>query len=399
MVLLFDLLNGFIFLLCLASMGYYGYAIYAAIAFFHSNSNVDLTFLPPLTLLKPLCGLDADMDETLATCCQQDYPTYQIIFTAHTSTDPSIAVVKKLQQNFPNVDIELVISDRLIGSNLKISNLANGISKVKYDILVLADSDIKVDQNYLKEIVQPFKDDKIGVVTCLYRSKIKNLISLFEAIGISTHFHPSVLVARLVEELQYGFGSTIVIRKSILESIGGLNSVANCLADDYKLVNLVYQAGYRVRLSNYIVEHSLDTHSLRELIQRQSRWLRCIRVERFSSYLGLIITYGTCLSLIFLMVNQGSLIGWSVLGFTLTLRLFLAWLVGIYYFKDPVVKQGFWLIFLRDIFGFIMWFYGLFNNTVIWRGETFYLLKGGEMIKLNPSFAKSHSYSQLSSNQ
>jgi ceramide glucosyltransferase len=380
--MLVEFLRYLLLFLSLVSISYYCYGIYASVRFFTNYTEIDLTFTPPVTLLRPLCGYYEGIYDILATCCQQDYPIYQIIFTVQHSTDPAVSVVKKLEHNFPHLDITLVISDRLMGENLKVSNLANGIEYAKYDILALIDGDIKVNPNYLQQIVQPLKQNKNSVITCLYRCKTDNFIAAFEGLGILTHFHPSVLVARLVEGIQYGFGSTIMIRKSILEEIGGLKSVVNCLADDYKLVNLAYQAGYPIVLSSQIVEHYLDTKSWSDLIQRQSRWLRCIRVERFWSYWGLGITYGLVFGILLVIISQGTLISWLILTILLALRFFLAWLVGIYYFQDHAVIKWFWLVPLRDIWGIMIWCYGLFNNTVIWHREKFTLINNGKMIKI-----------------
>lgn len=369
-------------LLSLASVGYYLYAIYASSSFFNESTPVDLTFTPPITLLRPLCGCYEGIYETLVTCCQQNYPTYQIIFTIQHPDDPAIAVVKQLQHDFPTLDLMMVVSDRLIGENLKISNLANGLAYAKYDILAFIDGDIKLNTDYLQKIIQPLKQNRNAIITCLYRCKTDNFISAFEALGIATHFHPSVLVARLVEGIQYGFGSTIVIRQSILEKIGGLKAVANCLADDYKLVNLAYQAGYPIVLSSQIVEHYLDTKSWSELLQRQSRWLRCIRVERFWSYWGLGITYGLVFGIFLVIITEGTFYSWLILVTLLILRLFLAWLVGIHYFQEAAVKKWFWLVPLRDLWGIFLWCYGLLSNIVIWRNQRFRLINNGKMLKL-----------------
>ncbi|MGK7933975.1 MAG: bacteriohopanetetrol glucosamine biosynthesis glycosyltransferase HpnI [Microcystaceae cyanobacterium] len=377
-----ELIGGLLLLLSLVSTGYYCYAIYASIHFFSEFTEVDFTFSPPITLLRPLCGSYEGMYAILASCCQQNYPSYQVIFTVQHPKDSAIPIVRQLQQNFSHLDITLVISDCVIGENLKVSNLANGIKQAKHDILVFMDGDIRVNPNYLQQIIQPLKQNSNSIVTCLYRSKTDNFISAFEALGIVTHFHPSVLVARLVEGIQYGFGSTIVIRHSILEKIGGLKSIANCLADDYKLANLAHQAGYPIVLSSQIVEHYLDTKSWSELIQRQSRWLRCIRVERFWSYVGLSITYGFVFGIVLVILFQNNFLSWLILTILLTLRLILAWLVGIYYFQDAAATKWFWLVPLRDILGMIIWGYSLFDNTVIWHSERFTLIDNGKMMQI-----------------
>ncbi|BAY60217.1 putative glycosyl transferase, group 2 family protein [Calothrix brevissima NIES-22] len=367
-------------ILCLGAICFYCYSIYAAIAFFTQPRTINLEFLPPVTILKPICGIDRDAEENLASFCQQDYPAYQIIFAVRDRQDPAIAIIAKLIQQFPNVDIQLVVSDRIIGANLKVSNLANAVTAAKYEILLIADSDIRVGKDYLQHIVQPLQDEKVGVVTCLYRSLAQGWVTSFEALGISTSFHPGVLVSNQLEEIKFAFGSTIVIRKPALEAIGGFNAIADYLADDFQLGYLPAQAGYRVFLSNYIVDHILDESTIVDVIQRQIRWLRCIWVSRPWGYLGLLFTYGTVASLLLLLVTKGAIIGWTSLVITWILRLIMAWVIGVSVFNDPVTKQYFWLIPVRDFMHFTIWCYGFFGKAITWRGQQLQLIPGGKLV-------------------
>ncbi|UBF24196.1 bacteriohopanetetrol glucosamine biosynthesis glycosyltransferase HpnI [Kovacikia minuta CCNUW1] len=321
------------FCLSLSAIGYYGYAMYAAVEFFSEPTQVDADFHPPISILKPICGLDSDAYENLASFCLQDYPNYQIIFGVQDFRDPSIAVVKQIIHDFPDVDIQLVISDRVIGTNLKVSNLANAAAEAKYDILLLADSDIQVKSDYLRQIVQPLRDPAVGVVTCMYRSQARGWVSAFEAIGISTEFLPSVLVARRLEGMAFAMGATIVIRKTVLETIGGFLAVASYLGDDFKLGNLPAQAGYQVVLSDYIVDHVLATESISSFIHHQTRWTRGNRSARPLGYAGLIFTHGTATSLLFLLATGGTLTGWIAIGMTWIVRLTMAWLIGVKYLE------------------------------------------------------------------
>ncbi|MFM8008609.1 MAG: glycosyltransferase, partial [Dolichospermum sp.] len=197
-----------------------------------------------------------------------------------------------LIQQFPEIDISLVVKDYIIGANLKISNLANAVTSAKYDILVIADSDIRVCSQYLKTVIQPLQDEKVGVVTCLYRSTAQGIATILEAICTATDFQPSILVSKQLEGIKFALGSTIVIRKTTLAKIGGFAAVADYLADDYQLGYLPAQVGDKVVLSNYIVEHGLGHSSLLDSINRQIRWARCIRVSRPGGYIGLIFTFG-----------------------------------------------------------------------------------------------------------
>jgi ceramide glucosyltransferase len=356
--------------------------LYATIVFFSQTQEIDPDFSPPITILKPLCGLDWESYTALASFCQQDYSEYQIIFSVQDSQDPSIEVVQKLQQEFSHLDIELVISDRAIGINPKINNIANGATKTKYPILVISDSDIQVEKDYLKTIIQPFTDPLVGVVTCLYNSLTEGFLAGFEALDIASQFCPKVLTARQLEDVKFAFGSTIAIRQETLDKIGGFLAIADYLADDYQLGYLPSQNGYKVILSPYLVEHRLANVTFNTFIHRQIRWFKCIRVERFWGYVGLIFTYGIINSFVLLLLTQGSLFGWSIFGLVWNIRFLTAYLIAIKYLKDANAKEFFLLIPLRDFVSFGIWCYSFSGDKVIWRGETYQLLPNGQLSQL-----------------
>ena len=367
------------FILSIGSIVYYLYSLYATIVFFSQTQEIDPDFSPPLTILKPLCGLDWESYTALVSFCNQDYPEYQIIFSVQDSQDPSIEIVQKIQQDFPNLDIELVISDRAIGINPKINNIANGATKKKYPILVISDSDIQVEKDYLKTIIQPFADPLVGVVTCLYNSLTEGFFASFEALDIASQFCPKVLTARQLQGVKFAFGSTIAIRQETLDKIGGFLAIADYLADDYQLGYLPSQNGYKIILSPYLVEHGLGNVTLKEFIDRQIRWFKCIRIERFWGYVGLIFTYGIINSFALLLLTQGSLFGWSIFGLVWNLRFLTTYLITIKYLKDSNAKEFFLLIPLRDFVSFGIWCYSFIGNKVIWRGEHFTLVEGGKL--------------------
>ncbi|MCE2719567.1 MAG: bacteriohopanetetrol glucosamine biosynthesis glycosyltransferase HpnI [Dolichospermum sp.] len=366
-------------ILCLSAILFYTYGVYTAIAFLRNSPPINPEFHPPVTILKPLCGVDQGTYTNLASFCQQNYPQYQIIFCVRSSTDPSIELVDKLKQQFPEIDITLVINDYVLGANLKISNLANAVTIAKYDILLIADSDIRVCSEYLKTVIQPLQDEKIGVVTCLYRSTAQGIATILEAICTATDFQPSILVSKQLEGIKFALGSTIVIRKTTLAKIGGFAAVADYLADDYQLGYLPTQAGDKIALSHYIVEHALGHSSLLDSINRQIRWARCIRVSRPWGYRGLVFTFGTISSLLLLVTTSAAIFSWLVLAITLLMRLIMAWVVGVKVLNDPVTKKFFWLIPFADIVRFIIWCCGFFGNTIKWRGTKFKLVKDGKL--------------------
>lgn len=370
-------------ILGLAAVWFYSYAIYAAIAWLNRPAPVEPNFHPPITILKPICGLDSDAYENLASFCQQDYPTYQIIFAVLESTDPGIEVVQKIIHYFPQVDIELVVSDRTIGTNRKVSNLANAVAKAKYDTLLIADSDIRVGRDYLQRVVQPLQEARVGVVTCLYRSLASGWVARLEAVGIATDFHAGVLVSTKLEGIKFALGSTILIRRTVLEKIGGFEAIADYLADDFQLGNLPTQAGYKVVLSDYVVEHVLASTTLVDSIRRQVRWARGTRVCRPWGYVGLIFTHGTVTSLLLLIATGESTLGWIILGITWIARLVMGWVVGVRSLNDPVAQKFLWLAPIQDLIGFAIWCYSFIGNRIEWRGKGWRLTKGGKLIPMS----------------
>lgn len=377
----------FLLILCLSAVLFYAYAVYAGIIFSHIQP-IDQKFHPPITILKPLCGFDHDAYTNLVSFCQQDYPQYQIIFAVLASEDPAIEIVKKIIHYFPDLDIQLIIGDRdspsslTIGANRKVSNLVNGVTKARYDILLIADSDIRVEKDYLRRVVQPLKNEKVGVVTCLYRSLAQGWIAILEAIGTATEFQAGVLVSKQLEGIKFALGSTIVIRKTVLEAIGGFTAISDYLADDFQLGYLPAQAGYQVVLSDYIVEHVLATTTIADSIQRQIRWARCTRVSRPWGYLGLIFTHGTVTSLLFLIIAGGSKLSWIILATTWSMRLIMAWFIGVNILKDTQARQYLCFVPIRDLISFIIWLYSFVGNTIKWRDRRLKLTKGGKLVQI-----------------
>lgn len=373
-----------LFCLCLTAISYYSYAIYAAHTFFAQPRSIDPAFHPPISILKPVCGLEPYAYDNLASFCRQDYPTYQVIFSVQDWHDSGVAVIRQLIHDFPEVDLQCVINDRTLGSNRKTSNLANAFTHAKYDTLLLADSDVHVEPDYLQQVVQPLSDPHVGVVTCLYRSLADGWLTKVEALSSATEFLPGVLVSNRLEGAKFAMGQTIVIRRTALESIGGFEAIANYLADDFQLGHLPAQAGYQVVLSRHIIKHVMAGSTVAGTLQRQFRWMIGIRVSRPWGYAGLIFTYGTVSSLLLLLATGGSPFGWLILGLTWVSRLLMAWFVGVNCLGDPTAKQLLWLVPLRDCVSFALWCYGFTGNIIVWRGRQFKLTRAGELVSRPP---------------
>jgi ceramide glucosyltransferase len=251
--------------------------------------------------------------------------------------------------------------------------------------LLLADSDVQVQPDYLRRVIQPLSDPTVGVVTCLYRSIAQGWVTTLEALSTPTEFLPGVLVSTVLEGIKFAMGQTIVIRRSVLEEIGGFAAIADYLADDFQLGFLPTQAGYKVVLSDYLINHVMPRSTIAQSLHRQTRWMVGIRASRPWGYAGLIFTHGTVTSLLFLLATGGSMLGWSVLGIAWAMRLAMAWFVGIHCLRDPVAQKLLWLVPWRDGISFMLWGYSFFGNMVEWRDRQFRLTRGGKLIALTPN--------------
>lgn len=343
-------------------------------------------WLPSVTILKPLKGLEVDLYENLSSFCRQDYPTFQIIFGVADPDDPAVQVVRRLQAYYPQLAIDLVVDGRIYGTNYKISNLHNMYRAAKHEVLVIADSDIRVSSDYLRRIVEPLRDPKVGMVTCLYRAVSSGgMPTLIESLFVNTDFAPSVLVARLVETRRYAFGATMALRRSVLNEIGGFLPLANYLADDYYLGNRVAARGYEVGLSDLVVDTVLDVGTWTHLLEHQLRWARTNRSSRPGSYFALVLTHGTLWATLNLLYNHGN--GWavSVTALMYALRMLTASVIANRYLGAPLRWCDALLVPLKDLLLSAIWVMAFIGDRVQWSGNAFRVTKGGELELVSPS--------------
>jgi ceramide glucosyltransferase len=339
--------------------------------------------LPPISILKPLKGADPEVYESFRSHCLQDYPDYEIIFGVSDPNDSAIDSVKELQQEFPTRRIQLVVSPKILGANVKVSTLAQMLAEARYDYLIVNDSDIRVQPDYLRRVTAPLADSRVGMVTCLYRGVAgATLGSRLEGLGISTDFCPSVLAARQVEGgIRFGLGSTLAFRRAELEKIGGFASFADYLADDYELGKRIAGLGLMVKLSDVVVDTYLPAYRLRDFFAHQLRWARGIRDARAGGYLGLVFTFGFLWSLLALVASRGAFWACGAVAVTLFLRLAVALVVGRCVLGDRRVLRDAWLIPLRDLLAVAVWIASLGGHTVTWRGDRF-RLKDGKLTRI-----------------
>jgi len=373
----------------LAAVAFYLLSIIAGWRFFSRRPHVAQERLDPATIMIPLHGADFKAYENYAGLCRQDYRDYQIVFGVRDESDSSIPIVRKLIEDFPERDIALVVSDKSIGANLKVSNLQNMLERVKHEQIVIIDSDIRMGRDYLKNVLGPLADERVGLVTCLYRAaEAPDFGARLEAVGITAEFAPGVLMAWMLEGVKFALGSTMATTRTRLESIGGFPALADYLADDFMLGNLVARSGYEVYLSTHVVETAMHPIGLAGMIHHQLRWARSTRISRPMGYLGLILTYGTALALIYVAVDRASTFSLIIFASTLAVRLVMGWMIGVHWLKDKLLKKYFWLLPLRDVMSFLIWCSSWVGRTVEWRGRIFKVSRDGKMLLVDDSLSR-----------
>jgi ceramide glucosyltransferase len=335
---------------------------------------------PGVSILIPLCGVDFRAYDNYASVCRQDYPNFEIVFGVSDPEDSARAVVAKLQADFPKVPIRLVISVGEIGPNPKVNTLNNMLPQAGHEILLMLDSDIRVEPGFLRTIADELPPEG-GLVTCLYRAgEAPGIPSKLEAVGISSEFAPGVLVAQMAGGISFAFGAAIAVTKKTLETAGGFPAIAPYMADDYMMGNLVQKAGLPVRLSGCIVETVLSRLTLSGLIRHQIKWARSIRACTFWGHTGSVITYGPALSFLYFIVSGCSGFGLSIFACVCALRLGAAWMIGVRRLGDKILRQNLLLVPLRDFLGLFIWSAALLGQRVEWRGRVYQLEKSGRIL-------------------
>jgi len=379
-----DLLQGVILIGLLASAVFYLIELYSARQFFRLRPSAVSPYRPSISVLKPLKELDVALYENLITLCRQRYPApFQLIFGVADPNDPAIGVVRRLQREFPRLDIELVCDERVYGSNYKVSNLHNMYRHAKHSVIILADSDIRVGPDYLSRVVEPLQDRSAGLVTCVYRAiNTGGMPTLIETLFVNTDFAALVMLARKVEKSSYAFGATIAMRREVLDEIGGFLPIASLLADDYEIGYRISQRGYRLELSPEVVDTVLAVGTWRRLFDHQVRWARTYRVNRPGGYFGSILTHGTFWAVANLLYNGFSPLSCLGSGAVIALRYLVAARMAWTHLRTDLTFRQFLLVGPKDLFLTAVWFAAFVGNEVVWSGHRFQLKRTGEMVDL-----------------
>ncbi|HZQ23348.1 MAG TPA: glycosyltransferase [Terriglobales bacterium] len=343
--------------------------------------------LPPVTILKPVHGAEPRLAENLASFFEQDYPDFEIIIGARDENNAALKIAGQVRQKYPQVKSRIVLSGPPTWPSAKIFSLDKMIAAAGHSYFVISDSDALVRPDFLRNVVTPLLDPKVGLITCLYAGiPAGDFWSLLEALGMSVEMPSGVLVADMLEGMRFALGVAMATRRDALEAIGGIARTADYFSDDFVLGNEIWAKGYKVVLSHYMVGHVLLPRSLRETFAHQLLWMKSTRYSRPKGHVGTGLTYATPFGLL------GVFGGWAVGHLTLALGLLAAAFVN-RIIQSIVVGWGVigdrraltlsWLYPLRDLFGFVTWVASFMSNRFLWRGEPYYFGKEGRIYPLH----------------
>jgi ceramide glucosyltransferase len=382
-------------LLTLSALAYLLLALWGARDFGHywrgrhaAGVAAATSFAPAVSILKPVKGSDARMYAGFVSHCVQEYGgQFEILFGVSSLEDAAVAEVERLRAEFPACGVRLVVCPERLGSSGKVSNLVQMLREARYDHVLINDSDIFVGPLYLARVMASFADERVGMVTAPYigralASGVNHdgaipVWSKLEALGISTDFLPGVLTARRLEGgIRFGLGSTLATTKMMLARIGGLEGLLESLADDYEMGARIAAAGYRVELSDEVVETTVPAYTFRGFWEHQMRWARSTRDSRKWGYVGLGSTYAIPWAVATVLASGFSLWSFSLLSMVLLARAAVALSAGVGILRDGQVLRDIWLLPVRDFFGLAVWVWSFAGDTVVWRGEKFRLRDG-----------------------
>jgi ceramide glucosyltransferase len=332
--------------------------------------------LPPVSVLKPVHGLEAQLKENVESFFRQDYPDYEILFAADTADDAALNVVHEVCTRYPHIRSRILVTGAPWPNPVVYSFhcLAEAAS---HDILVTTDSDVEVGPQYLREIVPPILDSEVGAVTCVYRGKnAAGFFSGLTAIGMSVEMTAGVLVADLLEGMKFGLGPTTVVRKDSLASIGGYSALKDYIAYDFAIGNMIAKAGYRIVLSGHVIDHVVNQRSFLQMWRNQLRWAQTTRYSRPKGHFGSGLIFAMPYGLLGFFAAAGLrhwALGLFLLAVAVVNRLVEAWLIGGRIVRDRQIRRAPWLYPLRDLLGFAVWAASYLNLRYVWRDSRFEL--------------------------
>jgi ceramide glucosyltransferase len=339
-------------------------------------------FAPPISLLKPLHGLEPDLESHLQSFFEQDYPEFEIIFCARTDQDAGLEIARRVAARYPKIRSRFLCSGNAPYANAKVWSLERMQNAASHRFFVVSDSDVSVTPGYLWAVMAPFAEERVGLVTCLYRGVGGNFWSRLEAVGMSIEMSGGVLVAEMLEGMKFALGPTMVVRRDCLEEAGGFRALGPYHADDFMLGNMIAAGGHRVVLSTHTIDHHVLNSSFLPSVLHQIRWMKSTRFSRPKGHLGTALTFSMPYGLLAAGIAIGlhrPLLGGLLLLWSWASRVALGAIVGRLVVEEPTVWRSALLYPLRDLLGSCYWVASYVSNQVRWRGEVYNLLQDGFM--------------------
>ena len=366
---------------------YYSIALFSAWRFFRQAANRSsggTEFTPPVSILKPVRGLDPEAYENFASFCLQDYPEYEIVFCVGDRSDPVLPVIEKVIADFPKQSIRVLVGSGREATNDKVAKLARLSQEAKYEILVINDSDVRAEPDYLRKVVAPLADPKVGAVTCFYVSTDeKTLVQKLQTVGMYSDFYPGIVVAWQLDGIKFALGPTIATSKTRLAGFGGYEKIENRPADDLLVGRLIAEQGYEVKLIPYSVLTVADFQSLRDLFLKRLRWIVVMRHMRPWGHFGLIFTLGLPWSLAAIAISPTAGVAAIFVAAYLGLRIVMTLQIASWGLKQHVPLLGLALIPVWDAMAFVIWLVSFTRSTIRWRDRD-YFIRDGELVPAIP---------------
>jgi ceramide glucosyltransferase len=362
-------------LVALAPFGYYIVAIVAARRFFAKRLlPLAADFTPPVSILKPIYGLDRETYENYASFCRQDYPEFEILFCVSDDRDPAVPVIQKIIVDFPERPIRLLVGSEPLGASDKVNKLCRMVREARHEIVIVTDSDVRVDPGFLRAIARAFRDPEVGGVTCLYRGLTYGSFAAgLEAMGNSTDFAAGVLVNWLGGKIDFMLGAIMATTKKNLAEIGGFESLVDYFCDDFELGNRIARNGHHIELSTFPVSIVYPRETLLEAFRHQVRWNLSIRYSRGAGHLGLIFTQGLPWTILAALVAPSATIALAYVAAYVVLRSEMARSVGVWGMQDRALRAKLALLPVRDAFAFVVWLASFFPQRIRWRDKEFHV--------------------------
>jgi ceramide glucosyltransferase len=358
---------------------YYGLALYSSWAFFRRTRATEpprADFTPPVSNLKPIRGLDPDAYENFASFCRQDYPDYEVVFCVGDRDDPVLPVIEQLIRDFPDCRLRVLFGSGSTAPNDKVAKLARLVREAQHEVVVISDSDVRVRPDYLRSVVAPLADPRVGAVTCFYVSQETTFSTRLQSVGMLSDFYAGILVANQLEGVKFALGPTIATTRTRLNAFGGYRAIENRPADDLLVGRLIADQGYRVALLSYSINTVADYHSLRDLFHKRLRWIVVMRHMRPWGHLGLIFTLGLPWSLVAIAVHPSAAAALGYLGPYMGLRIAMTWCIGGWGLKQRGLWRNMALIPAWDAMAFLIWLTSFGRTSVRWRGDDYYIREG-----------------------